>query len=52
MARLSVQGRHAAHTKWMGNPCNIFFGKRIGKTRLGELIVDVKSMLTDLKEMV
>jgi hypothetical protein len=36
----------------MGNTCNIFFGKRIRKTHLGGLIVDVKSTLTDLKEIV
>jgi hypothetical protein len=35
----------------MVNPSNIFFGKRIGKTLLGDLIVDMKIMLTDLKEM-
>jgi len=36
----------------MGNACNIFFGKRIGKTRLGDRIVNVKRTLTDLKEIV
>ena len=36
----------------MGNARNIFFGKRIGKPSLGDLIIDVKSTLSDLKEIV
>ena len=52
MLRLSDQGKHVASTECVGNTYNIFFGKLVGKNRLGDLIVDLKIMLTDIKEIV